>query len=61
MKQLKPGDTLTIKVLRNGVLMDGWAFTDHESREMLRDLFGMLTEMLADLVLTETKFRGKEY
>ena len=61
MKQLVPGDTITITVLANGILMNDRAYTDIEARERLKKMFSSLTEMLSDLVLTETKFRGKEY
>ena len=61
MKQLATGDTITITVLANGLLMNDRAYTDIEARDRLRKMFSTMTEMLADLVLTETKFRGKEY
>jgi hypothetical protein len=61
MKTLETGDTITITVLANGLLMNDRAYTDIEARERLKKMFSSLTEMLSDLVLTETKFRGKEY
>jgi len=61
MKTLETGDTITITVLANGLLMNDRAYTDIEARERLKKMFSSLTEMLTDLVLTETKFRGKEY
>ena len=61
MKQLEPGNTITITVLANGLLMNDRAYTDIEARDRLKKMFSSLTEMLADLVLTEIKFRGKEY
>ena len=61
MKQLVPGDMITITVLANGLLMNDRAYTDIEARDRLRKMFSSLTEMLTDLVLVESKFRGKEY
>ena len=61
MKQLEEGQTILITVLKNGLLMNNWAFTDIEARDRLKKLFGYMTEMLTDLVMTEIKFRGKEY
>ena len=61
MKQLETGDTITITVLANGLLMNDRAYTDIEARDRLRKMFSSMTELLTDLVLTEIKFRGKEY